>query len=135
MIFSYVYIQAGTLNLYPIYFLLILILYVLELRIERTQSSFDSYLRISFHFDQFMLFLLPGPCQPFKASQTELCSEFQTFLLDDDNDHTCNSHRASCNYVNNTRGLLSRKDYLWGYCYCDELCKLVGDCCVDYDEW
>ena len=20
-------------------------------------------------------------------------------------------------------------------CYCDEICKGIGDCCVDYDEW
>ena len=45
----------------------------------------------------------------------------------------CNHWRASC-HVNITLRK-EREDRLWGYCYCDSLCKTLGDCCVDFDEW
>lgn len=76
----------------------------------------------------------PGPCQPFQDSQTSLCSEFQTLVQDYGPRSICNDSRTSC-YVNVTRTLPSRKDLLWGNCYCDPSCKEIGDCCVDYDKW
>ncbi|KAL9962448.1 hypothetical protein ACROYT_G031552 [Oculina patagonica] len=79
-----------------------------------------------------------GPCQPFKANQSELCDELQTFVqLDYGAGKFCNDSAASCN-LNNSMVLYSfnRTDpFKWETCYCDELCKKIGDCCVDYDMW
>ncbi|KAL9960660.1 hypothetical protein ACROYT_G034146 [Oculina patagonica] len=74
------------------------------------------------------------PCQPFHSNQTALCSEFQTVIQENGPGAVCNSSEASCN-VNVTRAPPNRKEGGWGNCYCDPLCKEIGDCCVDYDTW
>ncbi|KAJ7381881.1 hypothetical protein OS493_038514 [Desmophyllum pertusum] len=82
------------------------------------------------------LVTFPGLCQPFQENQTALCSELQTLVQDYGEKKICNTSSASCDpdaqfppYRPN------RNDSDWGLCYCDQLCKEIGDCCVDYDIW
>lgn len=84
---------------------------------------------------KYTLFLpRTGPCQPFKSNQSFLCSKFQAMVQGQSRvKKVCNHWRASC-HVNITLRK-EREDRLWGYCYCDSLCKTLGDCCVDFDEW
>ena len=79
-------------------------------------------------------YLYPDPCQTSKADKTELCEELLNFVADNGDAKYCDQFVASC-HVNNTGYLRVRTHDLWGNCYCDHLCKEIGDCCVDYDEW
>ncbi|KAL9970702.1 hypothetical protein ACROYT_G023114 [Oculina patagonica] len=77
-----------------------------------------------------------GPCQPFKANQSELCDELQNFVqLDDGASKFCNLSLASCSFHTRFSSLNRKDPRRWKNCYCDELCKEIGDCCVDYDMW
>ena len=80
------------------------------------------------------ILLYPDPCQTSKANQTELCAELLNFVADNGDAKYCDRSFASC-HVNNTNDLHDRTGDVWGNCYCDHLCKEIGDCCVDYDEW
>ncbi|KAJ7358866.1 hypothetical protein OS493_020704 [Desmophyllum pertusum] len=72
------------------------------------------------------------PLSTIPGNQTALCSELQTLVQDYGAKTICNISEASCNpNLHVTRGPPNRNDLKWGTCYCDQLCKVVGDCCVD----
>ena len=95
-------------------------------------SNYNYY----FYLFIFLFFLrFPGPCQPFKPNQTELCHEFQSLMQRDNVAAQCCNHaNASC-HLNISRVHLGRKSDVWSHCYCDPICEQIGDCCVDYDTW
>ena len=80
-------------------------------------------------------YLVSGPCQPFTANQSLLCTEFETLVDANGVGKFCDKSQASCRVNTTFYGPHSRDDRFWGYCYCDEICKGIGDCCVDYDQW
>ncbi|KAJ7353740.1 hypothetical protein OS493_032610 [Desmophyllum pertusum] len=87
-------------------------------------------------WDGVKLAQYPGPCQPFQENQTALCSELQTLVQDYGAKKICNKSSASCDPNLYARARPPKRNVpYWGNCYCDQLCKEIGDCCVDYDIW